>query len=90
MAWKTPEPDLDLATSDISLPTIVDAGPSDLASMLTADPLDRHRPLWQFVVIDGLPRGRSALLEKLHHTIADGEAVLALAMHFMDLAADRA
>ncbi|MEZ5218676.1 MAG: wax ester/triacylglycerol synthase family O-acyltransferase [Ilumatobacteraceae bacterium] len=83
--------DLDRHVRHISLPSRSSMQALyDLASMLTADPLDRHRPLWQFVVIDGLPRGRSALLEKLHHTIADGEAALALAMHFMDLAADRA
>ena len=46
----------------------------DLASLIAADPFDRTRPLWQFVIVDGLRGGKSALIEKLHHTIADGEA----------------
>ena len=29
----------------------------DLATLITADPFDRTRPLWQFVVVDGLSGG---------------------------------
>lgn len=57
----------------------------DLATLITIDPFDRTRPLWQFVVIDGLEGGRSALVEKLHHTIADGERGVELAFEFLDL-----
>ena len=45
----------------------------DLASLIACDPFDRTRPLWQFVVVDGLRGGKSALIQKLHHTIVDGE-----------------
>jgi hypothetical protein len=45
----------------------------DLASLIACDPFDRTRPLWQFVVVDGLRGRKSALIEKLHHTITDGE-----------------
>ena len=44
----------------------------DLVSNLYQDPYDRTRPLWAFYVIDGLEGGRSALLWKLHHALADG------------------
>jgi diacylglycerol O-acyltransferase len=60
----------------------------DLASLLTNDPFDRTRPLWQFVVVDGLRGGKSALIEKLHHTIADGEGMVRLSLAFLDFDAD--
>jgi WS/DGAT/MGAT family acyltransferase len=39
---------------------------------LLAEPLDRSRPLWEIWWIEGLTRGRCALLAKLHHSMADG------------------
>ena len=45
----------------------------DLATLIAADPFDRTRPLWQFVVVDGLRGGKAALIQKMHHTITDGE-----------------
>ena len=35
----------------------------DLATLLTADPFDRTRPLWQMVIIEGLSGGRAALAD---------------------------
>jgi diacylglycerol O-acyltransferase len=60
----------------------------DLASLITNDPFDRTRPLWQFVVVDGLRGGKAALIEKLHHTIADGEGMVQLSLAFLDFDAD--
>ena len=60
----------------------------DLASLLTADAFDRTRPLWQFVVVDGIRGGKSALIEKLHHTIVDGEGGVQLSLQFLDLERD--
>ena len=57
----------------------------DLASLITADAFDRARPLWQFVIVDGLAGGKSALIQKLHHTITDGQGGVALSMQFLDL-----
>jgi len=57
----------------------------DLVALVASDPFDRARPLWQFTVVDGLLDGRAALIQKLHHTFADGVASIALAMHIFDL-----
>jgi diacylglycerol O-acyltransferase len=60
----------------------------DLAALVMADPLDRARPLWQFVVIEGLRGGRAALVQKMHHSITDGERGVELAMQYLDLERD--
>ncbi len=60
----------------------------DLACLIVCDPFDRTRPLWQFVVVDGLRGGKSALIEKLHHTITDGEGSVKLSLQFLDFERD--
>ena len=60
----------------------------DLASLIACDPFDRTRPLWQFVIVDGLRGGKSALIQKLHHTITDGEGSVKLSLQFLDFERD--
>jgi WS/DGAT/MGAT family acyltransferase len=49
-----------------------------------AQPLDRARPLWQIMVVEGLdrlegiPRGSTALFLKIHHCVMDGKSALRL------------
>jgi WS/DGAT/MGAT family acyltransferase len=50
----------------------------DLVAALFATPLDRQRPLWEAVRIDGLEGGRAALLLKLHHSVVDGVGSIAI------------
>lgn len=57
----------------------------ELAVRLLLEPFERSRPLWEFVVIEGLVDGRAALFQKMHHTITDGEGGVRLAEQFVDL-----
>ncbi len=56
----------------------------EFASLMACDAFDRTRPLWQFVVVDGLKGGKSALIQKMHHTIVDGEGGVQLSLQFLD------
>jgi WS/DGAT/MGAT family acyltransferase len=60
----------------------------DLAVLFAADPFERGRPLWEFLVIDGLDGDRAAVVQKFHHTLVDGEAGVRLMAHFLDLERD--
>ncbi len=60
----------------------------DHASLLAGDAFDRTRPLWQFTVVDGLRGGKSALIQKMHHTIVDGEGGVQLSLQFLDFERD--
>lgn len=46
--------------------------------------LDRDRPLWELLIIEGLEDGGWAMLMKLHHCVADGVAALDLLTHLLD------
>lgn len=60
-----------------------------LVARLHAIPLDRDRPLWQFVVIEGLATGELALYAKIHHAVLDGHAGAALAQALLDAGPQR-
>jgi len=60
----------------------------DLSTLLVLDPFDRTRPLWEFYVIEGLEDGRAAILQKMHHTITDGEGGIRMSEQFIDLTRD--
>jgi WS/DGAT/MGAT family acyltransferase len=46
------------------------------------DSYDRSRPLWMYVVVDGLADGRGAILSKIHHTVGDGESLVKLSLAY--------
>lgn len=56
----------------------------DLIAQLFTEPFDRTRPLWTFYVIQGLEGGRSAFLNKMHHSISDGIGAIRMAEYYMD------
>jgi diacylglycerol O-acyltransferase len=86
-AWvPDPEFDLDFHSRHLSLaPPGSDRQLLDLATQLYLEPFDRTRPLWRFVVIDGLDGGRSAIWSIIHHAVADGIGQLRMAEMYQQL-----
>ncbi len=50
----------------------------ELISRLHGTPIDRHRPLWEAHLIEGLGDGRFAMYFKTHHALLDGVSALKL------------
>ena len=50
----------------------------ELTSRLHTSLLDRHRPLWEAHVVEGLSDGRFAVYTKIHHALIDGVSALKL------------
>jgi HAD superfamily hydrolase (TIGR01490 family) len=44
----------------------------DVVQEFAAAPFDRDRPLWQTLLVEGLPGGRAGYLVKSHHSVTDG------------------
>lgn len=45
-----------------------------LAGRIFSNVMDRRRPLWDFTLVSGLCHGRTALITRVHHCLADGIA----------------
>ena len=61
-----------------------DADLLEWASEFFSQRLDRTRPLWEAVVIDGLSDGRWALVTKTHHCMVDGVGSVDVATLMLD------
>lgn len=65
-----------------------------LFAQFHAQPLDRARPLWQVMMVEGLDRvegierGSTALFLKIHHAVMDGKSALRLITSLHSLTAD--
>jgi diacylglycerol O-acyltransferase / wax synthase len=57
----------------------------ELARIAGMTEFDRAHPLWEWTSIDGLERGRSAIVLKHHHSLMDGIGGMRLAAHLFDL-----
>jgi diacylglycerol O-acyltransferase len=55
----------------------------ELVSRLHGSLLDRHRPLWEASLIEGLEDGRFAVYTKIHHSLLDGVSAQRLTIRSM-------
>ena len=68
-----PDFDLDFHIRESAVPPPGDdRRVAETVARIFARPLDRHRPLWELYLIQGLADGRVALLTKVHHSVVDG------------------
>ncbi len=59
-----------------------------VARRMSLDDFDHNRPLWEMVLVEGLPGKRAAVLLKLHHSIADGQAAVMIGLSLFELGPD--
>jgi WS/DGAT/MGAT family acyltransferase len=86
-----PEFDFDYHVRHIRLPSPgTERQFYDLATRFYEDPFDRTRPLWMFVVVDGLEGDRGGLFWKSHHSITDGYGMVRLSEMYMERDVDAA
>ena len=84
------DPDFDLALHLRRMRLAGDGSWSELmaeARRVSLTDFDRDRPLWELVLVEGLMGGRAALLLKLHHAIADGQATVLIGLNLVELSA---
>ncbi len=85
--WKL-DPDFDLSwhLRRVRLP---DGGAMaellDFARTVHMAAFDHDRPLWEFTLVEGLPKGQAALVMKIHHALTDGIGGVQIAAHVVDL-----
>lgn len=81
------DPDFDL-TYHVRRSALPRPGSSDqlfeLVARIVSRPLDRHRPLWEVYFIEGLDKGRVAVLSKSHEVLVDGVHTVDLAQVLLD------
>ncbi len=56
----------------------------DLVARIMSRPLDRTRPMWEMYLVEGLERGRFAVLTKTHHAMVDGVGALDIGQVILD------
>ena len=84
-----PDFDLDYHLRRAALPA--PGGPQELAAFaadVASRPLDRRKPLWEAYVVEGLEHGYQAFVSKIHHSLIDGVAGIAILAALFDLASD--
>jgi diacylglycerol O-acyltransferase / wax synthase len=60
---------------------------AEWASGFFSQRLDRHRPLWEMALIEGLAEGRWALAHRTHHSMVDGVGSIDVAYLILDTTA---
>ncbi len=59
---------------------------TELVARLMSRPLDPTRPLWEMYLVEGLARGRSAVLTKTHQAMVDGISAIDIGQVILDIA----
>ena len=57
----------------------------DLTARIMSRQLDRHRPLWEMYLIEGVEHDRFAILSKSHQILVDGVATIDLGQVILDV-----
>ncbi len=56
----------------------------DIAGHMAMTAFDKDRPLWEFMLVEGLNDGQAALIQKVHHSMTDGVGGVKLAKLLFD------
>lgn len=87
--WEVdPHFDLDYHLRFVSSPDGSMRSLFDLAEPVAMQSFDRARPLWEFVVVEGLEDGKAGLIMKVHHALTDGVGGVKLLLETFDAEAD--
>ena len=65
-----------------------DAQFHDLVGEVLSPPLDRSRPLWELVLVEGFVDDRFAIVYKTHHALADGFSAVDIGTLLFDVEPD--
>jgi len=60
-----------------------------LVGELLAPPLERSKPLWELILVEGFAEERFAIVYKTHHAMADGISAVDIGMLLFDVEAKR-
>jgi diacylglycerol O-acyltransferase / wax synthase len=58
---------------------------TELVARLMSRPLDHTRPLWEMYLVEGLARGRTAVLTKTHQAMVDGISAIDIGQVILDV-----
>ncbi len=58
---------------------------TELVARLMSRPLDHARPLWEMYLVEGLARGRTAVLTKTHQAMVDGISAIDIGQVILDV-----
>ena len=80
---------LDSHLNQVQLPPPADQKDlQDLISALLSTELDTTRPLWEFYLVENYGKG-SALIARMHHSLADGISLMQVLLSLTDTVPDR-
>jgi diacylglycerol O-acyltransferase / wax synthase len=56
----------------------------EFCARIQSRPLDRHRPLWEIYLVEGLRDNRIAIITKTHHAMVDGVSAIEIGQVILD------